>query len=64
MNQLFFSSLISTDSEIPQVMEYVEPPTHSVGEATANTTSRMGMFSLSLTSFKTDIRNQMSNRLG
>ncbi|XP_072181982.1 TBC1 domain family member 2B-like [Diadema setosum] len=49
------------DSDIPPVMDYVEPPMHSVGEATATTTPRSGMFNLSLTSIKTDLRNQMSN---
>ncbi|XP_041467482.1 TBC1 domain family member 2B-like [Lytechinus variegatus] len=49
------------DSDIPPVLDYVEPPRHSVGEATANTTQKTGMFNLSLTSIKTDFRNQMSN---
>ncbi|XP_030848557.1 TBC1 domain family member 2B isoform X2 [Strongylocentrotus purpuratus] len=50
-----------SESDIPPVMAYVEPPRHSVGEATANTTQKTGMFNLSLTSIKSDFRNQMSN---
>ncbi|XP_022094216.1 TBC1 domain family member 2B-like [Acanthaster planci] len=46
---------------LPPILGPVELPTHSVGESTAHTMQQTGMFNLSLTNLKTEIRNQMSS---
>ncbi|XP_072014560.1 TBC1 domain family member 2B-like [Amphiura filiformis] len=46
---------------LPPVLDRVELPTHSIGEATANAIPQTGVFNFSLTNLKTEIRNQMSS---
>ncbi|XP_038053263.1 TBC1 domain family member 2B-like [Patiria miniata] len=46
---------------LPPLLGPVEVPRHSVGESTAHTTHQTGVFNLSLTNLKTEIRNQMSS---
>ncbi len=47
--------------DIPPILGPVEVPRHTVGESTAHTMQQTGVFNLSLTNLKTEIRNQITN---